>query len=797
MRRQLHHLQETALTGLTFLFGLQLVKSFLTGLEAVRADLATLAIYGLVLALAVTAVHLARLTIGPRAAIALTAGGLALVRVAEQVAYTPALDLGLATAGTALFVLFVAVYSDSLRGLGATAGGLFGLGVLLGFAADTAINGALGTLDLSWHDEVWASALVFFLAGLLWLVLWTTVGRPSRPWKGLEGGINLPLLALGPVLVLQLFVFQDIGRQTQLVGWDQPAVFAAMALANAGGVAFASYAMTLRGLVYPPVTILLGAAFVAAILLGLSGSLAVWTILLAQLSIGLTMVLTGMALGSGRGPGRLTRLGLGAAAALLLVALFLASKGAYGPEPYAVDHRTASLAAAIVLLCALAAALALAEGCSAGPPPVWAPAVVAAVLLVPAGIAWLAWDGPVSGRSLTGVPVAGMESFDRGLIALMQRWQIPGGALAVARDGRLVMARGYGLGDVERNEPVQPDSLFRIASVSKPITSAAVLKLVEDGRLDLEARALDILGLRGLPSGGGADPRTGDITVRHLLRHAGGWDRERSFDPMFAGNRVAGELGVPGPASCESVVRFMLGRPLDFEPGSRYAYSNFGYCVLGRIVEKIAARPYGDHVKEAVLEPMGITGMRVGRSALDERADGEVRYYAYPGAPLAQSVLSDGPRWVPRPYGGFYLEAMEAHGGWVASAIDLVRFVIAVDGSRQPEFLSGETVGLMVSPTAADTWLDASSYYGMGWSVEPTRRGATWWHSGSLEGTVSLLVRSDDGLAWAALFNSRPKDGDRFLEELNAELWKASYQVEKWPDHDLFKLYGPAGSGGS
>lgn len=789
MRRHLHHLQETTLTGLAFLFGLQLVKSFLAGLEALSADLSTLAAYGLALALVVTAVHLARVAMGPRAAVSLTAGGLALVRVAEQVVFTPDLDLALSAIGTALFVLFVAVYSDGLRGRGVTTGALFGLGAMLGLAADTAMNGALGGLDLSWRNEGWASAIVVAFAGLLWALLWPALRRPAGPSQRASGGVNLPLLALGPVLLLELFVFQDLGRQTQTIGWDRPAVFAAMAMANVGGVAFASYVITLRSAFYLPVVLFVGTALVALVLATPSGAPAAVTVLLAQMAIGLTLVLAGMALAGGRGGARPTAIALGAAA-VLLVAAFLLPRGAAAGEPYVVDHRVASVAAAVAVACALAAAFSL-TGVGPVRPRVLAPSAVAILMVLPVAVYWVGWEAPASGRSPVGTSVAGMESFDQAMISLMRRWEVPGAALAVAKDGRLVLARGYGLADVERREPVQPDSLFRIASVSKPITAAAVLKLVEEGRLELDAGAFDLLGLPGPTPAAGADPRTGEITVRHLLQHAGGWDRDRGFDPMFSSDDVAGELGLRGPADCESIVRFMLGRRLDFDPGSRYAYSNFGYCLLGRIVEQVTGRPYADHVRETVLEPAGITGMRMGRSAPGGRAEGEVRYYPYPGAPLARSVFPDHSEWVPPTYGGFYLEAMAAHGGWLASAIDLVKFVTALDGRRHPGLLSRGTVQLMVSPPPRHLWLSASSYYALGWSVEPTGRGESWWHSGSLEGSAALLVRSDDGLAWAALFNSLPKDGDRFLSELNAKLWRASYRVEAWPDHDFFKLYGP------
>ena len=194
------------------------------------------------------------------------------------------------------------------------------------------------------------------------------------------------------------------------------------------------------------------------------------------------------------------------------------------------------------------------------------------------GFAALAARGLAKGAG----PMA--EAFDREVGEFMKARAIPGGALAVVKDRRLVYARGYGLADREKNSAVEADSLFRIASVSKPITAVAVLKLVEDGKLDLEQRAFDIVKADPLGEG---DARLRQITIRQLLHHTGGWDRGKSFDPMFRSRRIAKAAGVDAPAMPAAIIRYMIGQPLDFEPGSRYAYSNFGYCVLGRVIERI------------------------------------------------------------------------------------------------------------------------------------------------------------------------------------------------------------------
>ena len=383
-----------------------------------------------------------------------------------------------------------------------------------------------------------------------------------------------------------------------------------------------------------------------------------------------------------------------------------------------------------------------------------------------------------------GLRVPGMASYDRLVPELMAAWGIPGGAVAVMKDGRLVYARSYGWADTEAVEAVEPTDLFRIASVSKPITAAAVLLLVERGQLELDEPAFAWLDDLEAPAGSTRDPRLDDITVRQLLLHAGGWDRDQSFDPMFASDEAAAAVGVTPPADAETVIRWMLGKPLQFDPGTRYAYSNFGYAVLGRIIERVTGTSYEAFVRDEVLAPAGVARMRVGRSRLAEALPDEVRYYDTGTGP---SVFpGEGP--VPWPYGGFYLEAMDAHGGWVASTVDLLRFVGAVDGrDTPPDLLSPASVAAMIAHPDPPLWTGSAFHYGLGWLVRPSQGDANWWHDGSLPGTTTLVVRNYGGVSWAALFNRRASSGSgSFAGALDALLWDALAGVTAWPEHDLF-----------
>jgi N-acyl-D-amino-acid deacylase len=285
-----------------------------------------------------------------------------------------------------------------------------------------------------------------------------------------------------------------------------------------------------------------------------------------------------------------------------------------------------------------------------------------------------------------------------------------------------------------------------------------------------------------------ADPRLAQITVRQLLDHTGGWDRNKSFDPMFRPRQIAKSLDLPPPARPEAVIRYMLGQRLDTDPGSAYAYSNFGYCVLGRIIEKLTGQSYDTYVKEKVLTPVGIRAMRIGASLRGGQAPGEVCYYT-PTEDTVQNVFDGEPERVPRPYGGFHLEAMDAHGGWIASVVDLVRFAAALDDPAQSPLLRRETFDLLYAPPAAPVSRKkdgalADYYYACGWDVRPTGTGgrANYWHSGSLPGTSTLLVRRHDGLSWAVCFNQRSEDKTLPNGAIDAALHRAADRVGTWPE---------------
>ena len=264
-------------------------------------------------------------------------------------------------------------------------------------------------------------------------------------------------------------------------------------------------------------------------------------------------------------------------------------------------------------------------------------------------------------------------------------------------------------------QPVSPTSLFRIASISKPITAVAILQLIEQGKLKLDDHVHDFIDDEPLLSGSAKlDVRQEEITIRHLLEHRGGWDREKSFDGMFQSIRFADVLSKPSPPDVHDIIRNMRGLPLDFDPGERYAYSNYGYCLLGRVIEKLTKQPYDAYVKEKVLAPLQITTMDIGGSHLEDRLPQEVRYYD-PGISNSVFEANRGKKRAAA-YGAFKLNVLDSHGGWIASAVDLVKFASAFDDPEKCPILKPESIKAMYTPPPIKF---GETYYALGWFVRP------------------------------------------------------------------------------
>jgi CubicO group peptidase (beta-lactamase class C family) len=202
--------------------------------------------------------------------------------------------------------------------------------------------------------------------------------------------------------------------------------------------------------------------------------------------------------------------------------------------------------------------------------------------------------------TLAAAPAAAQDRLaeaDAYVKAEMARQQIPGLAVAIVRDGRPVKMEGYGFANVEHDVPVTPDTIFQSGSVGKQFTAAAVMLQVEDGTL-----ALDDPLTTFFPD---APKPWRHLTVRHLLTHTSGL-------PDY----TAGTIDYRRDYTEDDLRKFAYGLTLEFEPGSRWNYSNTGYVLLGIIVRKVSGRFYGDVLRERVFAPLGMTTARV----IDEAA---------------------------------------------------------------------------------------------------------------------------------------------------------------------------------
>jgi uncharacterized protein (TIGR03437 family) len=396
---------------------------------------------------------------------------------------------------------------------------------------------------------------------------------------------------------------------------------------------------------------------------------------------------------------------------------------------------------------------------------------------------------PLSAQTpTTGQP--GLPAVDTVMIGLLAKYQIPGAALAISVNGKLVYARGYGYADTSTKALVQPDSIFRQASLSKPFTALAILELVDQGKVGLDQPAFSYLADLQPAASQITDSRIAQITVRDCLNHTGGWDRTVPGvgDPVANSLLIAQQTGAPLPGSMDWFVRYIWTQPLQHAPATVGAYSNIGYVVLGSIIEHVTGMRYEDYVRQKVLLPLGIQRAFLATD-LSDTPKGEVTYYPYPGEPCVQSLIPYHAGCFPAPYANSDFEVAAATGGWATTPIELMRFLNGV-----PSLISAATLTQM--QTAAPAFAGQSSFYGLGFSMKPDTGGFSWAKDGTFEGTSSFLFRRPNGFAWAVVFNMRPEvddtttsgdEGGPFEEDFLTQL--SAVLEPPFPTADLFSNY--------
>lgn len=371
--------------------------------------------------------------------------------------------------------------------------------------------------------------------------------------------------------------------------------------------------------------------------------------------------------------------------------------------------------------------------------------------------------------------------------------QIPGATIAVSRKGTVQYTRGFGYADLKTKTPMLANMSMRIASISKPITAVAILQLVERKKLKLDEPFLPyVLKYLSIDANDVQDDRIAKVTILNLLQHVGGWDRDATFDPMFRSITIAKSMKTRSPASAVSIIRYMLTtQDLTHDPGTKYSYSNFGYSLLGRVIEAVSGQTYSAYVEQNILKQTGMVTTQPGRTLQNQRASTEATYHMRHGE-TAPSIFAsiNRRREVPRPYGAWAIEPMDSHGGWISSAADLVRFGNAfrgwtrsgADGSVEvTPLITADSRRLMLAAPEYDP-TNRFHYYGCGWSVRPRRGGSNCWHTGLLDGTSSILVCRYDGLCWAILFNVNvTSDGKHCASKIDALVHRAINSIYRWP----------------
>lgn len=305
--------------------------------------------------------------------------------------------------------------------------------------------------------------------------------------------------------------------------------------------------------------------------------------------------------------------------------------------------------------------------------------------------------------------------------AIAKEWLargIPGFNVAVAIDGKIIYSEGFGYADLEQRVPGWQITKFRIGSVSKPLTSAALMKLVEQGKIDLDAPIQKYVPT--FPDKGAL------ITPRMLAGHLGGI---RHYKDGEVDNQKHYENVVDG------LERFK-DDPLVVPPGTKFSYSSYGYNLLSAVIQGAAGKPFLEFEQEQVFNPLGLLN-----TVADQPADiipQRARFYSgAKGQPTRNSMYVDNSyKW--------------AGGGFISTSEDLVRFGSAL---FQPGYLKAESLALLFTPQKTKDGKETN--YGMGWFIGKSKSGKRIFeHSGgSVGGSSELILYPDSHIVVAFICN--------------------------------------------
>ena len=373
--------------------------------------------------------------------------------------------------------------------------------------------------------------------------------------------------------------------------------------------------------------------------------------------------------------------------------------------------------------------------------------------------------------------ISDLLAMDKKINAYLRKWHMKGASLAITRGDSLVYAKGYGWADEENGLEMTPRHILRMASVSKLITAAGIMVLHDRGDLNIKDT---VFGPSGILNDSTITALIKDknyykITVEHLMRHQAGFRR----DPLFSSRDVMHQLQLDHAPEAEDFYRVVLNRRLKFAPGSWQSYSNFGYLLLSKIVEKVSGMPYDEFIRTEVLEPAGCYDMHIAGTYYEDQRDNEVRYYTHEGDGKYVEEYTDSDVMVERCYGGNNIPLLSGAGAWCGSPAEIARFVASIDGRPEvPDIISKESVELMTGYYDRDT-------FSLGWNDTHPDKG--WSRTGTLSGTTALVKLFPDGECWVFISNTSTWKGPRQANYTDA-LFKSLRQSfsDKLPQRDMF-----------
>jgi len=296
--------------------------------------------------------------------------------------------------------------------------------------------------------------------------------------------------------------------------------------------------------------------------------------------------------------------------------------------------------------------------------------------------------------------------------AAMAKQHVPGVSIAVVRDGKVIKAAGYGMANVELNVAATPDTVFKIASVSKQFLATGIMLLVQDGKLSLDDKISKFLD--------GTPDTWKDITIRHLLTHTSGLVREApGFDPLKI-------------QSDADVIKTAYALPLVFKTGDKWQYCNVGYFSLAEIIHKVSGKPWGDFLKERVFAPLGMNSTRT--TTMTDLVPNRANGYAWAKGKYENADI--------------YF-ALRPSGAFLSTVNDLAKWDAALYTDK---FLTKATRDQMWTPVKLN---NGETYpYGFGWELGPAGNHRQVRHGGALPGFRAEFARLiDDKLSVIVLTN--------------------------------------------